>query len=129
MNTIRLLLLTLFIAAMPIKGLAYTSGQIVTFNNLWFKVISGTDRTLAFIGKNGAAGNEITLPNPVDAGIEGKFKITSVEYVSGYDCSGMTKITLPETVTRFGSFCFTWSNLTELHIPSSVKDIDNSAFC
>ena len=114
---------------MPIKGLAYTSGQIVTFNNLWFKVISGTDRTLAFIGKNGAAGNEITLPNPVDAGIEGKFKITSVEYVSGYDCSGMTKITLPETVTRFGAFCFTWSNLTELHIPSSVKDIDNSAFC
>ncbi len=129
MNTIRLLLLTLFIAAMPIKGLAYTSGQIVTFNNLWFKVISGTDRTLAFIGKNGAAGNEITLPNPVDAGIEGKFKITSVEYVSGYDCIGMTKITLPETVTRFGAFCFTWSNLTELHIPSSVKDIDNSAFC
>ena len=129
MNTIRLLLLTLFIAAMPIKGLAYTSGQIVTFNNLWFKVLSGTDRTLAFIGKNGAAGNEITLPNPVDAGIEGKFKITSVEYVSGYDCSGMTKITLPETVTTLGSFCLTWSNLTTLHIPSSVKNISDAAFC
>ena len=129
MNTIRLLLLTLFITAMPIKGLAYTDGQIVTFNNLWFKVLSGTERTLAFIGKNGAAGNEITLPNPVDAGIEGKFKITSVEYVSGYDCSGMTKITLPETVTTFGSFCLTWSNLTTLHIPSSVKNISDAAFC
>ena len=103
MNTIRLLLLTLFVTAMPIKGLAYTSGQIVTLNNLYFKVLSGTEHTLAFIGKNGAAGNEITLPNPVDAGIEGKFKITSVEYVSGYDCSGMTKITLPETVTTLGS--------------------------
>jgi len=129
MNTIRLLLLTLFITAMPIKGLAYTSGQIVTLNNLYFKVLSGTEHTLAFIGKNGAAGNEITLPNPVDAGIEGKFKITSVEYVSGYDCSGMTKITLPETVTTFGSFCLTWSNLTTLHIPSSVKNISDAAFC
>ena len=86
MNTIRLLLLTLFIAAMPIKGLAYTDGQIVTFNNLLFKVLSGTEHTLAFIGVNGAAGKNITLPNPVDAGIEGKFKITSVEYVSGYGC-------------------------------------------
>ncbi|WP_314955084.1 leucine-rich repeat protein [Hoylesella loescheii] len=129
MNTIRLLLLTLFITAMPIKGLAYTSGQIVTLNNLYFKVLSGTEHTLAFIGVNGAAGKNITLPNPVDAGIEGKFKITSVEYVSGYGCGGITKITLPETVTKFGAFCFLWSDLTTLHIPSSVTNIDDAAFC
>ena len=129
MNTIRLLLLTLFVTAMPIKGLAYTSGQIVTLNNLYFKVLSGTEHTLAFIGVNGAAGKNITLPNPVDAGIEGKFKITSVEYVSGYGCGGITKITLPETVTKFGAFCFLWSDLTTLHIPSSVTNIDDAAFC
>jgi len=114
---------------MPIKGLAYTSGQIVTLNNLYFKVLSGTEHTLAFIGVNGAAGKNITLPNPVDAGIEGKFKITSVEYVSGYGCGGITKITLPETVTKFGAFCFLWSDLTTLHIPSSVTNIDDAAFC
>ena len=47
MNTFRLLLLTLFVAAMPIMGFAYTGGQIVTFNQLWYKVLSPTSHTMA----------------------------------------------------------------------------------
>ena len=129
MNTFRLLLLTLFIAAMPIKGFAYTSGQIVTFNQLWYKVISPTNHTLAFIGTNGFPSGALTLPNSVFDGKDATFTITELQYEPGYACYGVTELTMPGTVKTIGSFSILWAPLTKVHIPQSVTSISESAFC
>lgn len=129
MNTFRLLLLTLFVAAMPIKSFAYTSGQIVTFNQLWYKVISPTNHTLAFIGTNGFPSGALTLPNSVFDGKDATFTITELQYEPGYACYGVTELTMPETVKTIGSFSILWAPLTKVYIPQSVTSISESAFC
>ena len=46
-----------------------------------------------------------------------------------YDCSGLTSLTLPSSVTEIGLFAFrNCSGLTSLTIPSGVTSIDESAF-
>ena len=129
MNTFRLLLLTLFVAAMPIMGFAYTGGQIVTFNQLWYKVLSPTSHTLAFIGTNGFPSGPLTLPNSVFDGKDATFTITELQYEPGYACYGVTELTIPETVKTIGAFSVLWAPLIKVHIPQSVTNISESAFC
>ena len=46
-----------------------------------------------------------------------------------YDCSGLTSLTLPSSVTEIGRFAFrNCSGLTSLTIPSSVTEIGGYAF-
>ena len=52
MNTFRLLLLTLLLAAMPIRGFSYTKAQVVEFDGYYYQVDDATKLTLCFIGTN-----------------------------------------------------------------------------
>ena len=65
MNTFRLLFLTLLLMALPLKGFSYTTGQIVGFGGLYYKVTSGTKNTLAFIGTDGSKTSTLNLPATV----------------------------------------------------------------
>ena len=80
--------------------------QEVTYNDITYKVTS--------IGKR--------------AFWEGRIHTLSGAYGSG--CSGMTSVTIPNSVTSFGENAFDGcSGLTSIIIPGNVKSIAYGAFC
>ncbi len=44
------------------------------------------------------------------------------------DCTGLTEITIPDTVVSMGALLFTGSAITTVKIPDSVQKIDDTAF-
>ncbi len=66
--------------------------------------------------------------------------VTKIEESAFYECRGLTKVTIPDTVTEIGDSAFqlleldsvasaTFSGLTEINIPESVTRIGDCAFC
>jgi len=57
--------------------------------------------------------NKITLPN----------SITNIENYACWDNSGVTILTIPEGITSIGQSAFTFNNLEELTLPSTLKTV------
>ncbi|MEG2541219.1 MAG: leucine-rich repeat protein, partial [Clostridia bacterium] len=73
---------------------------------------------------------DITLPNEVvlPASYNGK-PVTSIGWGAFYDCSGLTSITIPDSVTSIGRSAFrSCTGLTSITIPDSVTSIGKDAF-
>lgn len=62
--------------------------------------------------------------------VNGKeYKVTSIEFAAFAECSGLTTITIPNSVTSIGRNAFgSCSSLTSIIIPNSVTSIGNNAF-
>lgn len=54
--------------------------------------------------------------------------LTSIGDYAFLNCTGLTSITIPESVTRIGSDAFQCNGLTSITIPESVTSIGNGAF-
>ena len=57
------------------------------------------------------------------------FDVVSIGYRAFYNCSSLTSVTIPESVTSIGHYAFSGcSSLTSITIPESVTSIGDSAF-
>ena len=59
---------------------------------------------------------------------EVEYKISSIGDKAFFDCSGLTSVTIPNSVTSIGDHAFNGSGLTSITIPNSVTSIGDGAF-
>ena len=71
--------------------------------------------------------SNIEIPSSVSNGME-SFTVTAIGGSAFERTSGMTSISIPDTVTTIGAGAFYYSGLTSISIPGSVTTIDGSAF-
>ncbi len=128
MKKIRFLLLALLLVAIPKSLWAYTQDQIVTFDNMTYKVIvaTGNKPTLMFLGttKMGA----LEIPATINDKQGTTFTVTEVSGDSHYSCKDVTSVKLPETIEKLGNVCFYDAKLTEINIPKNVSEISHTAW-
>ena len=125
MKEIRFLLLALLLIAIPQSLWAYTKDQIVTFDNMTYKVLiaTGNKPTLMFLGttKMGA----LVIPDKINDNQGTTFTVTEVSGDTRFPCKDVTSVKLPETIVKLGNICFYDAKLTEINIPKSVSEIDH----
>lgn len=125
MKEIRFLLLALLLIAIPQSLWAYTKDQIVTFDNMTYKVLiaTGNNPTLMFLGTTKMGMLEI--PDKINDNQGTTFTVTEVAGDTRYPCKDVTSVKLPETIVKLGNICFYDAQLTEINIPKSVSEIDH----
>jgi hypothetical protein len=70
---------------------------------------------------------DIVIPSAVTAG--NTFAVKSIGSSAFSNCTGLTRISIPNSVTSIGNSAFSGcSGLTSIEIPNSVTSIGNSAF-
>ena len=128
MKEIRFLLLALLLIAIPQSLWAYTKDQIVTFDNMTYKVLvaTGNNPTLMFLGttKMGA----LVIPDKINDNQGTTFTVTEVGGDTRYSCKDVTSVKLPETIVKLGDVCFYGAKLTEINIPKNVAEISHTAW-
>ena len=102
--------------------------QGVTIDGICYDLIE--DGLKATVVANTAAeySGDITVPSSVT--YEGKtYQVSAIGNRAFSDCSGLTSIIIPNSVTSIGRYAFYWcDNLTSVSIPNSVTSISDWAF-
>ena len=101
-----------------------SSAMAEVIDGLNFKLDSGTKTAALLPKKDGYYSGDIIIPEKVKGNDGVEYVVTMLEYQCFGDCSGLTSITIPSSVTSFGVSCFRGcSGLTSITIPSSVTSL------
>ena len=110
---------------------------IMTTSSVLVEVIDGfryildpDTKTATLLSKtNGEISGDIVIPEKVKGNDGVEYVVTAFENCCFKDCSGLTSITIPSSVTSLGDECFKdCSGLTSITIPSSVTSLGESCF-
>ena len=103
--------LLLMLAAAALLPLAASAASV---DDLEFDKETGT-----ISGCNYEAEGELIIPAEIDG-----VKVTSIGYCAFSGCTGLTSISLPDSVTSIGNSAFNdCTNLTSISLPDSVTSI------
>ena len=133
-------LLTLAVAVLAMLQTAWTydfSATSPSGHTLYYEIISGTTNVgVVRPGTGSTYDNYVTgnvvIPATVTYGgtTYNVTELRSVNYDGSFEnCSGLTSVTIPNSVTSIGWYAFSGcSGLTSVTIPNSVTSIENYAF-
>jgi hypothetical protein len=97
--------------------LALPAAAQVQFN---YVTTNGTITITKYTGAGGA----VTIPSTIN-----KLPVTTVGRYAFYDCTNLTRVTIPDSVTSIGDGAFGGcTSLTSVTIPTSVTSIGDSTF-
>lgn len=78
--------------------------------------------------KIGSYSGEVIIPKEIKY-LNANLAVTSIDDMAFYDCSGLTSVTIPNSVKSIGSSAFnSCHGLTSVSIPNSVKSIGSDAY-
>jgi len=122
---------TLFAVGMALASCAAIAATEVVDGIEWtYEVIDGEASVIGDCESAEAAiptstSGSITIPSTL-----GKCPVTSIGFDALCGCSGLTSVTIPDSVTSIGVCAFDGcSGLMSVTIPNSVTNIDYGAFC
>ena len=96
-----------------------------------FRYLLDSDtKTATLVPKtDGKYSGDIIIPEKVKGNDGVEYIVASLVASCFKDCSGLTSITIPSSVTSLGASCFEWcSGLTSITLPSSVTSLGASCF-
>ena len=126
---VKISILILLLVSLTTKVLAY---DIAVENNdgvtLYYNYINdGKELTVTSGDNYDSYSGPIDIPEEVTY-MNKTLKVTSIGFGAFNCCSGITAITIPNSVTIIEEGAFYWSGLTSITIPNSVTNIGNEAF-
>ena len=128
------ILLTVLISMTGAKAFAHDIEVVntdgVTIYYVWTN--NNTELAVSYQGSHyysyrGYSGNVVIPESVVYQG--NTYSVTSIVDFAFYECSGLTSVTIPNSVISIGSYAFCMcGGLTSITIPNSVTSIGNQAF-
>ena len=118
--------LIVFLFSLILSVVFSTSALAVKIDGIYYNIFPGEIAQVTF-GEEKYSG-EVVIPSSIT--VEGKeYPVTSIGQDAFRECSGLTSVTIPNTVTSIGASAFAYcSRLTSVDIPNSVTSIGGAAF-
>ena len=102
------------------------AGSVFEIDGLYYTI--GENSTASLTSTNESISGAVTIPSQVEFN-EKKYVITSIGNYVFYDRTGLTYITIPNSITSIGNFTFYGcTSLPSIIIPNSVTSIGEGAF-
>lgn len=107
------------------------SAQYFEQNGIVYGITSPDEQTVEVVPSytllNTVYSGAVTIPQTVEhEGIV--YTVTALGESAFYGCSDVTALTLPATISSFGSYCFYDCRFTSLQLPDSLRTIADYAF-
>ena len=120
---------SIFIFLFALLGILSARAYDFEVDGIYYNFISETDQVeVTYIASGLYYSGSVVIPSTVTYSGE-NYRVTAIGKEAFALCSGLTSVTIPESVTFIGSFAFYGcTGLTSVTIPESVTKIDGAAF-